>query len=38
MAQRAGAHVVSVRAGHLSLISHPDAVTKLIVTAAPTSA
>jgi pimeloyl-ACP methyl ester carboxylesterase len=34
MAQRAGAHVVEVRAGHLSLISHPEAVTKLIITAA----
>lgn len=38
MAQRAGAHTVEVRAGHLSLISHPDAVAKLIVTAARTTA
>jgi pimeloyl-ACP methyl ester carboxylesterase len=38
MAQRAGAHTVEVRAGHLSLVSHPDAVTKLIITAARTTA
>ena len=34
MAQRAHAHIVEVRASHLSMISHPDAVTKLIIRAA----
>ena len=33
MADRAHAHVVTTDAGHLSLISRPDAVTKLIVSA-----
>ncbi|QGG43093.1 alpha/beta fold hydrolase [Aeromicrobium yanjiei] len=33
MAERAGSTIVRVRAGHLSLISHPDAVAKLIVRA-----
>jgi pimeloyl-ACP methyl ester carboxylesterase len=34
MAQRAGAKTVEVNAGHLSMLSHPDAVTDLIVEAA----
>jgi pimeloyl-ACP methyl ester carboxylesterase len=34
MAKRAGARIVTVPAGHLSLISHAEAVTELIVTAA----
>lgn len=34
MAQRAGSHVTKIAAGHLGLISHPDAVAKVIVTAA----
>jgi pimeloyl-ACP methyl ester carboxylesterase len=34
MAQRAKAHTVMVDASHLSMISHPDAVTDLIVAAA----
>lgn len=34
MAERAGSKIVKVRAGHLSLVSHPAAVTKLIVRAA----
>jgi pimeloyl-ACP methyl ester carboxylesterase len=34
MASHAGAHIVTVNAGHLSLITRPDAVTKLIITAA----
>jgi len=34
MAQRAGAHIVSVNASHLSMISHPAAVTSLILAAA----
>lgn len=33
MAQRAQAHLVEVRASHVSLISHPDAVVRLIVAA-----
>jgi hypothetical protein len=33
MATRAGAQIDTVRAGHLSLISHPEAVTRLIQTA-----
>lgn len=38
MAGHAKAHVVKVNAGHLSLITAPDAVTKLIDTAARTTA
>ncbi|MGW4467946.1 alpha/beta fold hydrolase [Micromonospora sp. NPDC004704] len=38
MAGHAKAHVVKVNAGHLSLITAPDAVTKLIETAARTTA
>jgi len=34
MAQRAHAHITKIDAGHLSLISHPDAVTKVILQAA----
>ena len=34
MAQRANAQIVEVRAGHLSMISHPDAVAALIEQAA----
>jgi pimeloyl-ACP methyl ester carboxylesterase len=34
MAQRAKAHTVTVDASHLSMISHPDAVTNLILAAA----
>jgi pimeloyl-ACP methyl ester carboxylesterase len=34
MAKRAGSHVTKVKASHLSLISHPTAVAKVIVTAA----
>jgi pimeloyl-ACP methyl ester carboxylesterase len=34
MAKRAGAHVTKVKASHLSLISHPQAVANVIVTAA----
>ena len=34
MADRAGSKIVNVKAGHLSLVSHPDAVTDLIVRAA----
>jgi len=34
MARRAGSHIVEVRASHVALISHPDAVEKLIVQAA----
>jgi pimeloyl-ACP methyl ester carboxylesterase len=34
MAQRAHAHIVTVDSSHLSMISHPEAVTNLIVTAA----
>jgi pimeloyl-ACP methyl ester carboxylesterase len=33
MAERAGAHIVRVRAGHLSMISDPAAVTRLVVQA-----
>jgi pimeloyl-ACP methyl ester carboxylesterase len=38
MAQRANAHIVEVRASHLSMISHPDAVTSLILAAATATA
>jgi hypothetical protein len=34
MAQRAGATTVEVEAGHLSMLSDPDAVTDLISSAA----
>jgi pimeloyl-ACP methyl ester carboxylesterase len=34
MAQRAGSHIVRVRAGHLSLVSHPRETADLIITAA----
>jgi hypothetical protein len=34
MAQRATSDIVSVSASHLSMISHPDAVTELILEAA----
>ena len=34
MANRAQAHVTEVKAGHLSMISKPDAVTKVILEAA----
>jgi pimeloyl-ACP methyl ester carboxylesterase len=34
MSSRAGAHISTVNAGHLSLVSRPDAVAKIIVTAA----
>ena len=34
MAQRAKAHTVTVDASHLSMISHPDAVTNVILAAA----
>ncbi|WP_090791374.1 alpha/beta fold hydrolase [Asanoa ishikariensis] len=38
MAQRAGAHTVQVRGGHLTPVSHPGAVAKLITTAARATA
>jgi pimeloyl-ACP methyl ester carboxylesterase len=38
MAQRAHAHIVEVRASHLSMISQPDAVTALIIAAATATA
>ena len=34
MAERAGAHITRVKAGHLSMISQPDAVTNVILKAA----
>ncbi|QND38693.1 alpha/beta hydrolase [Rhizobium leguminosarum bv. viciae] len=34
MAKRMGAKTIEIRASHLSLISHPDEITKLILTAA----
>ncbi len=34
MAQRAGSHVTKIAAGHLGLISHPDAVANVILAAA----
>jgi pimeloyl-ACP methyl ester carboxylesterase len=37
MAQRAGARIVEVKASHLSMISHPAAVTRLIIAAARSS-
>jgi pimeloyl-ACP methyl ester carboxylesterase len=36
MAARADAHTVEVRASHLSMISHPEAVTDLILAATRT--
>ncbi|HEX3612592.1 MAG TPA: alpha/beta hydrolase [Sporichthyaceae bacterium] len=37
MAQRAGATTVEIRSSHVAMISHPDAVKKLIVDAAKTA-
>jgi pimeloyl-ACP methyl ester carboxylesterase len=37
MAKRADAHIIDVKAGHLSMISKPGAVTRVIVTAASRS-
>jgi pimeloyl-ACP methyl ester carboxylesterase len=37
MAQRAGATTVEIRSSHVAMISHPDAVKKLIVDAARTA-
>ncbi len=34
MAHRAGAHITDIKAGHLSLISQPGAVTGVIAAAA----
>jgi hypothetical protein len=34
MSQRAHAHITKINAGHLSLISNPDAVTRVILAAA----
>ncbi len=34
MSQRANAHITEIKAGHLSLISNPDAVTRVIIAAA----
>ena len=34
MSQRAKAHITEINAGHLSLISHPGAVTRIIIAAA----
>ena len=34
MSQRAHAHITEMNAGHLSLISHPAAVTRVIIAAA----
>jgi hypothetical protein len=34
MAQRAHAHITEVRAGHLSMVSQPGVVTKVITEAA----
>jgi pimeloyl-ACP methyl ester carboxylesterase len=33
MSKRAGAHITEIDSGHLSLISHPDAVTRVIIAA-----
>jgi pimeloyl-ACP methyl ester carboxylesterase len=38
MANRAHAHITEVRAGHLSMISQPDADTKVILEAAQSAA
>jgi pimeloyl-ACP methyl ester carboxylesterase len=37
MAERAGARIVEVKASHLSMISHPGAVTRLVIAAARSS-
>jgi hypothetical protein len=34
MAQRMGAKAIEVKAGHLSLISHPEEITRLMLEAA----
>ena len=34
MAHRAGAHITEINSGHLSLITHPGAVTRVIIQAA----
>jgi pimeloyl-ACP methyl ester carboxylesterase len=34
MSKRAGAHITEINSGHLSLISHPGAVTRVIIAAA----
>jgi pimeloyl-ACP methyl ester carboxylesterase len=34
-AQRAGSHIVEISSGHAAMVSHPDAVTALIVAATP---
>ena len=34
MAHRAGAHITEINSGHLSLITHPGAVTRAIIAAA----
>jgi pimeloyl-ACP methyl ester carboxylesterase len=36
MAHRAGAHITEINSGHLSLISHPGAVTQTIIAASTT--
>ena len=36
MAHRAGAHITEINSGHLSLITHPGAVTQAIIAAANT--
>jgi hypothetical protein len=33
MSSRAGAHITRIKAGHLSLITHPAEVTKVILSA-----
>jgi pimeloyl-ACP methyl ester carboxylesterase len=37
MAHRAGAHITKINSGHLSLITHPGAVTRAIIAAANTT-
>ena len=37
MAHRAGAHITEINSGHLSLITHPRAVTQAIIAAANTT-
>ena len=34
MSKRASAHITEIDSGHLSLISHPGAVTRVIIAAA----
>jgi hypothetical protein len=34
MSQRAKTHIIEIKAGHLSLISNPGAVTRVIIAAA----